>query len=84
MVMERLFGRFVDGRFDAVDPPEIRRDQGVSLRDCQRQYGIASPDAVRADGAADQEFDGVPHEMPHFDIRYDSTAARSVSERAEL
>ena len=24
------------------------------------------------------------HVMPHFDIRYDSTAARSVSERAAL
>lgn len=24
------------------------------------------------------------HEMPHLVIRYDSTAARSVSERAEL
>ena len=28
--------------------------------------------------------EGVGHAMPHFDIRYDSTAARSVSERAEL
>lgn len=55
-----------DQRLQLSHPPQIRRHQGVSLRDCQRQYGIAPPHAVRADGAAEQEFDGVPHTMPHF------------------
>ena len=81
--MERLFSRFFDGRFDILHPPQIRRDQGVSLCDCQRQYGVAPPHAVRSDRRAEEEFEGVFHEMPHLVIRYDSTAARSVPERAE-
>ena len=49
---------------DLAHAPEIRRNQGVSLRDCQRQQGIASPDAIRADGAAEEEFKDVTHGAP--------------------
>jgi hypothetical protein len=67
MGMVRLYRRDVGSVYrlcqllDLTRPPEIRRDQGVSLGYRQRQYGIATPQAVRADRGAEQEFERVPH-----------------------
>ena len=51
-----LFGSFVDRRFDVPVSPDHRTEQRLHLVKHAGHHGDAPPEAVAADGRAEQEF----------------------------